>query len=222
MKISNETLSLLKKFSEVNSGLVFKQGNIQSTVSPQKNILLSAEVSENFPKTFAIYELNTFLGILSSCKEPELEFCDNYLKIVESNGMITQYVYSDPSMIMQPPEKQLNFPDADISFVLTHEQYEAILKKAVILHLPEIAILGEDGKLQLTAMDTKNDSSDTSSFILGDTDKNFQFVFKLENLKLFKGDYDVEISSKGISKFKNKNQEIEYFIATEASSTYNG
>lgn len=222
MKISNETLAVLKKFAEVNTGLVFKEGNKQSTVSPQKNILVSAVVTENFPQSFAIYELNRFLSVLTSCKDPELEFNDNSLKIVESNGSTTSYVYSDPSMIVQPPEKEITFPSTDVEFKLTYDQYESILKKAAILSLPEIAVVGDGSKLMLQALDTKNDSSDKSNIPLGNTDKNFQFVFKLENLKLFKGDYDVKISKQGISHFSNLNQEIQYFIATEATSSYTG
>lgn len=221
MKISNDTLSILKKFSEINTGLVFKEGNVQSTVSPQKNILLSAEVEENFPSSFAIYELNLFLGLLSSCKDPELEFNGTNLKIVESTGQVTNYIYSDPSMIVQPPEKAITFPNADIEFNLSFDHYESILKKAAILQLPEIAVVGEDGEMKLSALDSKNDSSNISSISLGNTEHVFKFIFKLENLKLFKGDYLVKISSKGISHFKNKNREMEYFIATEASSTFN-
>lgn len=221
MKIGNDTLSILKKFSEINTALVFKEGNVQTTVSPQKNILLSAEIDESFPKEFGIYELNRFLGLLSTCKEPELEFNDSSLKIVETNGLTTEYVYSDPTNIVKPPEKKLNFPDAEVEFDLSYDLYESILKKAAILQLPEIAVVGKNGKMSLAALDTKNDSSDKSNIPLGSTDNEFQFVFKLENLKLFKGDYSVKISSKGISQFTNKNRVMEYFIATEASSTFN-
>jgi len=223
MKLSKHTLTMLKNFSDINMSIEIKQGNILRTVSVQKNILAQVELEDIFPQDFAIYELNRFLGAVSLFDDPEFKFNGKSANIGTSNHSV-DYVYCDPSMIVTPPEKNITFPDAEIKITLLERNLSQIMKAANVLGTPEIAIEGKpDTNITIKALDVNNDSTDTYSVELDSkAANNFRFVFKTENMKMVQGDYDLEISSKGISHFTLQGSKLEYWIATEASSTYNG
>ena len=222
MKLTAETTAILKNYATINQNIQFKQGQSLSTISPQKNILTSAEISENIPRTFAIYDLNKLLGALSLFeKTPELDVGETKLKIHNGEYEL-DYVYGDPAMLVLPPEKKLDFPDPEINFKLTKDSYDACLKAAQVLALPELVVHGDDNKIFLVATDTNNNSSDEFRKEVGTTDKDFQMVFKIENMKLLSGNYQVGISSKGIAHFAHEHSKLQYWIATEQNSNYNG
>ena len=219
MKINKDTLNTLKNFSDINMSIEVKAGNTLRTVSVQKNILAQSEVETTFPQDFAIYEVNRFLGAISLFDDPDFEFGQNSVRIGNDRNSLN-YVYCDPSMIVTPPEKNITVPDPEVRFKLSQDSLSRVLKAGNVLGTPEIVVEG-GSPITVRAMDSQNDSSDTFHVNLDEnTDKTFRFVFKIENFKMVPGDYDVEISSKGIAKF-SQNQ-LQYWIAPESSSTYGG
>ena len=222
MKLTAETTAILKNYATINQNIQFKQGSTLSTISPQKNILTSAEIGEDIPRTFAIYDLNKLLGALSLFdKTPELNLGETKLNI-RSGEYVLDYVYGDPAMLVLPPEKTLDFPDPEIKFKMPKDKYDSCLKMAQILSLPELVVHGDGSKIFLVATDTNNNSSDEFRNEVGTTDKDFQMVFKIENMKLLSGGYQVGISSKGIAHFSHEHSKLQYWIATEQNSNYNG
>ena len=221
MKLTAETTAILKNYAAINQNIQFKQGNSLSTISPQKNILTTAEISEDIPNTFAIYDLNKLLGALSLFDKPSLTVGEKQLTI-NGNGSELNYVYGDPSMLVLPPEKTLDFPDPEIKFKLSKDTYDACIKAAQVLALPELVVHGDGNKIFLVSTDTNNDSSDDFRREVGTTDKEFQMVFKIENMKLLSGSYNVGVSSKGIAHFSHEHSKLQYWIATEQNSNYNG
>ena len=224
MKLSKHTLNMLKNFSDINMSIEIKEGNILRTVSVQKNILAQAELEDEFPKDFAIYELNRFLGAASLFDDPEFEFNAKSANIGTTKHSV-DYVYCDPSMIVTPPENNITFPDPEVKFTLTQDALSQVMKASNVLGTPEIAIEGgphPNDVIRIKALDVNNDSTDTFKIVLDErSDNKFMFVFKTENMKMIPGNYDVEISSKGISHFTMQGQKLEYWIATEASSSFN-
>ena len=218
MRLSEQTVSLLKNFAGINQNIQFKAGNKLQTISAQKNILVDAEVPELFPSDFAIYDLNKMLGVMSLFQDPELEIGDKTMKV----GGKVNYMFADPSMIVTQPEKELTFPEAEVKFAMSNVDFSQTTKAAAMLGLPHVCVVGDGSKITLGATDVNNSSSDDFVTEVGTTDKNFCMVFKIENLKLFAGDYDVEITSKGISKFSHTSINLQYFIATESDSTFGG
>lgn len=218
MRLSEQTVSLLKNFAGINQNIQFKAGNKLQTISAQKNILVDAEVPELFPSDFAIYDLNKMLGVMSLFQDPELEIGDKTMKV----GGKVNYMFADSSMIVTPPEKELTFPEAEVKFAMSNVDFSQTTKAAAMLGLPHVCVVGDGSKITLGATDVNNSSSDDFVTEVGTTDKNFCMVFKIENLKLFAGDYDVEITSKGISKFSHTSINLQYFIATESDSTFGG
>ena len=222
MKLSRNTLNMLKNFSDINMSIEIKKGNILRTVSVQKNILAQAELEEEFPQDFAIYELNRFLGAVSLFDDPELTFNGKSTNIGTGRHSV-DYVYCDPSMIVTPPENNITFPEPEVKFVLSQDALSQVMKASNVLGTPEIAVECDSGNINIKALDVNNDSTDTFTVALDEkSDNKFRFVFKTENMKMLPGNYDVEISSKGISHYIMQGQKLEYWIATESSSSFGG
>ena len=225
MKLSKHTINMLKNFSDINMSIEIKEGNILRTVSVQKNILAQAELEDSFPQDFAIYELNRFLGAVSLFDDPEFRFNGKSANIGTTRHSV-DYVYCDPSMIVTPPENNITFPEPEVKFVLSQDALSQIMKASNVLGTPEIAIEGgphPNDVIRLKALDVNNDSTDTFKIVLDErSDNKFMFVFKTENMKMIPGNYDVEISSKGISHFTLQGQKLEYWIATESTSNFGG
>lgn len=221
MKFSEETMSILKNFSAINNGIYFEQGNVVKTVSPKKSILAEAKTEDSVPVEFGIYDLNKFLGAISLFDSPELSFESNHLVMTSDKAKVI-YSFCDASLVVRPPNKELALPNVDVSFKLSKDIYDSTVKAALVLQVPEIGIVGDGSKLKLQAYESKNNLSEQFSYELGDTDQNFSIIFKVENFsKLMSTDYNVSMSSKGLSKFVSDDEKLVYHIAIENNSTFN-
>ncbi|WLW37995.1 sliding clamp DNA polymerase accessory protein [Synechococcus phage S-8S56] len=219
MKLSSNTTNILKNFSQINQSILIKQGNKLKTISVMKNILAEAEIEEDFEADFAIYDLNQFLSGLSLYDSPDLEFGDSYLTIRDGRRR-AKYFFADPSVIVSPPEKEISLPSKDVCFTVATQQLDKLLKAAAIYQVPDLSAIGRNGKIELVVRDKKNDTSHEFSEEVGETDQEFSFNFKVENIKIIPGTYDVVISSKLLSEFTNKNTDLKYYIALEPDSTF--
>jgi len=218
MKLSTDTIDVLKNFSSINSGIYFKQGTKLATVSSNKNILAEAGIKDEIPSDFAIYDLNNLLQLLSLEKDcPDLEFDDKNVIIKTLNGRSKiKYRFAAKEMIVTPPEKRLTLPTVDVQFTLSEGDFGWIMKTASILSAPHVMIENSGDGIKLTACDAKDDSKSTNSIGVGDDDgKKYKFTFSTENLKMVPGSYDVEVCAKGLAHFKNKAKDIQYWIALE-------
>ena len=218
MKLTTGTQSILKNFSTINQNLMVKAGSTLSTMSAMKNIVAQAEVSEKFPQDFAIYDLNEFLSALSLFEEPELNFEENYVTITqEGSRKNLKYWFSDPEVVTTP-SKAINMPSTEVTFKLSSDSLNEIQKAAAVIGAPDMALT--NGSLMVT--DKKNDTANAydTALDVNETDADYKFWFKVENLKLMSGSYDVEVSSKNISHFTNSAVGVEYWIALEPQSTY--
>ena len=220
MKLSDNTLSLLKNFSTINQNILFKQGSKLRTISVMKNILAEATVDEELPKDFGIYDLNQFLNGLGLHHNPELDFENDGYVVIREGKMRSKYFFADPQVIISAPEREITLPTEDVKFELSTQQLDKLLKAAAIYQLPDLAVKGGEGVVKLVVRDKKNDTSNDFSVIVGETDKQFTFNFKIENIKILPGTYDVVVSQKLLSKFTNKDCDLRYYIALEPDSTF--
>ena len=229
MKLSNETVTVLKNFSTINQNLVIKSGNSISTMSAMKNIVAKAEVSEAFPRDFAIYDLNEFLAALSLFDKPDLDFKEDFVVVTEDGSAtkFLKYWYSDPSVVTTP-SKEVTMPSGEVSFSLSSNILSDVQKAAAVIGVPDMVLEAMSvGKAILKVTDKKNSTANDYAVGIDVTNEDgkdlpYKFWFKVENLKLLAGSYNVEVSSKNISYFKNTNVDIEYWIALEPESKYNG
>lgn len=216
MKLSKHTIDVLKNFNSINQGILIKKGSVLQTISMRKNIFATAKIMEVFDREFAIYDLSEFLNILQLFNDPELQFEKTHILVKSTSDNCkkkVKYFYSSPDVIVAPPEKQIQFPDADVSFQMSEDVLDSLHKAAGVMKLKTINV--EPGLITL-----QNDNSNGNQFsheVNMVTDMNeFNFKISIENLKLIAADYTVEVASKGISKFTNDVLDIEYYIALDA------
>ena len=220
MKLNQNTVDTLKNFSEINTNILIKEGTELSTISTMRNIFAKATITESFEKEFGIYDLNEFLSVVSSLNKPELNLQDKFMTIAsEGSKSKAKYFYSDPSVIVSPT-KEVNMPEADVTFSLSETNLKELLKMAAILKTPDLALVGESGgDVILKVCDKKNNTSNTYDITVGENaTADYTFYFKVENLKMISGNYDVSVSSKSISHFQNTKLPIQYWIALEPDS----
>ena len=220
MKLSNETLNVLKNFASINSGIEFKTGNKLSTISSTKTVLAKATLKDEFPQDFCIYDLNQFLSVHSLGKDTELEFDTNNV-IFKAGRSKTKYRMTAKNMIVSPPEKELKLPSVDGSFKLSEEDLVQALKNAAVLQAPNIAFESDGSTISVTLFNAKDDSAHTNTIEIGDANngKIFKAVFLTENFKMIHGTYDVQISKAGLSHFVSSDGTLEYYIAIEAKDS---
>jgi|TARA_B100002019_G_scaffold204102_1_gene176988 hypothetical protein len=220
MKLSDKTISVLKNFSSINQSILFKEGSKLRTISVMKNILAEASVTEEFAKDFGVYDLNQFLNGLSLHQSPELDFANDGYVVIREGKMRSKYFFADPSVIVTPPDKAIELPSEDVCFELSTEQLDKLLKAAAVYQLPDLSVVGEAGVVKLVVRDKKNDTSNDFSIVVGETDSEFSFNFKVENIKILPGTYEVVVSQKLLSRFTSKNHDLTYYIALEPDSTF--
>ena len=217
MKLNARTLQVLRNFSSINPSIQFSEGTNLKTISPNKTIMAKAKLEDVIPQTFAIYDLSRFLGVVSLFDDPTFGLEERIINIT-SPGRKVSYTFADPTTIITPPDREINIGDADVVFELKEDVFAEVMKALGVMGFPEVALVGENGKLNLRATDTKNPSADKYDVEVGETDLDFTAVFKSENLKILPGDYTVNISSKGISHFVGN--DVEYWISIESNSNF--
>jgi hypothetical protein len=220
MKLSEDTVQVLKNFSGINQSLQFKVGNTLRTISPLRTIFVEATVNESFPQEFAVYDLNKLLAKVSLYKDAELSFDSDKVNI-SANKKSDYIKYCSPKVIVVPPEKPIALGTADCSFSLSQEDLDWMRKSAGISGSPNFVFESDGSTIYFIATDVKDDSADQSKIEIGTVEngKEFKVVMKVENFKLLDGSYDVEIAKKGLAKFKHKTVDITYYIAIEAASS---
>ena len=224
MQLSKQTFEILKNFSEINNGILINPGNKLETISAMKNILANANVSETFETQFAIYDLTELLNLLSgdALLGAEYTFGEQSVRIIKERAS-ANYFYADPSTVVAPT-KDINFPEPDVTFKLIQSDLDLIKDKSGALGKFDVAVKSSDTDILLSVQDKKDVGSNTFDLIVGDNidAENFTFYFKVENFKFIKGDYDVRISSEGISHFVHTELPIEYWVALEPDSIFEG
>ena len=219
MFLSSDTVQVLKNLSTINQSILIKAGKKLRSMSVMKNILVESDITEEFTRDVAIYDLNQFLNCLSLIPGAEVELGDSSISITDGTNSI-DYRYSDPSVITAPPEKELVLPSEDVCVVLTEDNLETVKKAAAVLQIPDVSLIGDGSTIYLTVRDKKNSGSNSYRIAVGEAENVFQFNLKVENLKLLPGDYDVVVSSKNLAQFTSHSRPITYFVAVEPDSTF--
>ena len=223
MEISENTMSILKNFSEINSKMLFKQGNALRTMSEARNVLATAHVDQDFPQQFGIYDLKEFIGVLSLVDQPNLQFNDESVTIGDTSGRSKVRYFFSPEETLTTPQKDINMPDCEVKFTLDSETLNKLKGAASTLGHEEVSITPGEGVLTLSVLDKDNSTSNTYSIDIpfdAKPDSGFNFIINISNLRLIPGNYEVAISSKLISEFKKKDVNVTYWIALEKSSTF--
>ena len=219
MKISKETVAVLKNYSSINPNVMLKKGSVLTTISPQRNVVASVSIEESFPVDFGIYDLSQFLGVFSLFSDPDVTFTDKVATFKEGKNSIKYYA-ADAAVLKLPPDKQIKFPSADVSLAITATQLGQVIKTAGVLSAPDLSIVGDGSTISLIVGDLKVDTGNQFSIELGETDLTFSANFKIENLKMIVQEYTVEVSSKGLTKWVATTGDMTLYVALESSSKF--
>ena len=216
MKLSDNTLAVLKNFASINSGVVLKAGKAQRTISPEKSILVEASIEDDIPSEMGIYDLNQFLGIITTLRNPEVTFAKDQIVLTDGELSVT-YRGCSANLIITPPEKELVLKDITTKFSLANATSQKLIKVASMINLPNLSVVGKNAELLLKIHERANDTSNDGIMKIGDyAGKDFIATFKTENLKLLPDDYNVEVQAGAFAKFVNQNNTLTYFIALES------
>ena len=218
IKISSETLGILKNFSAINSNLHVKVGNRLNTVSPSKTILAEAEVAESFDTEFGIWDMGKFLSVVSLFKDPEFEFSDTYVLIGDAGKASVQYFFSDPNLLTKE-DRKIVMPNIAVSFQLTKDDLAAITKAASVLQAPDMCVEACGEGICIRVCDKKDPTAHSWTLSVDSTEHSeaFRSWFKVENLKMIPADYTVDIGEKRVARFTGAS--VSYWVAMEADST---
>lgn len=223
MELSESTLQVLRNFSGINQNILIKTGSNIKTISEARNVVATADVTESFEKDFGIYDLNEFIGVMGLVDTPSLKFEDHSVTVSDSSGRSKVKYFYAAEETLTAPTKDVTMPDADVKFVLDNDTLNRLKKAASTLGHSEVSIQAKDGVLSLSVLENQNPTSNAFSIDIDGEFKQdavFNFIISISNLKILPGDYEVEISSKLITQFKNKEIPLKYWIALEKSSTY--
>ena len=218
MKLSKNTINILKNFSVINNGILFEPGSLIRTKTVQNTILAEATIEEVIPLEFGIYDLSEFLNVLSLFQNPDIEFSPKFMKIIDGKNSVKYYA-GDKSILVTP-KKNIVFPEPEISFELSSDLLQQIKKTSSILNAPDVSFVGDAGELKLVVSDKKNPTSNAFEYNIGNTELNFVIDFKVDMLKFINMDYNIFISSKKISKFESLDQQLVYYVGVEATSIF--
>jgi len=217
--LSKNTISILKNFASMNSNILVKPGNVIRTITPSKNGMGEAKVDETFDTEFGIWDLNKFLGVISLFNTPTLEFSEKYVTISGSNGSSVKYYYSEPKLLTTPT-KQVNMPASVANISMTEKTFSELQKASSVLQLPDLSFIGESGKITATVHDLGDPTSNNYKIVVGDTDATFRFNFKMENIRLLPGNYDIDFAKNIVGQFTHDTLDLVYWFAMENTSTY--
>ena len=223
MELSENTLNVLRNFSGINQNMLIKSGTNIKTISEARNVVATADVTEEFPKDFGIYDLNEFIGVMGLVDAPSLKFEDDFVIVSDSSGRSKVKYFYSAEETLTTPTKDITMPEADVKFILDNSTLNKLKKAASTLGHSEVSIRAKDGVLSLSVVENQNATSNAFSIDIDGEFKQdavFNFIISISNLKILPGDYEVEISSKLITQFKNKEIPLKYWIALEKSSTY--
>ena len=216
MKLSENTLTVLKNFASINSGIVLRKGKVQKTISPDKVILAEVTLDDDISSDFGIYDLPQFLGTVSTLGNPDIEF-ENNRAIMNDGSLKLNYYSCSPTLITAPPDKDLEMKSCDVQFTLTSANMQKLLRIAAMNEMTNLTVVGKNGKLHVKVHVKENDTSNYATLELADhTGPDFEKSFKTDNLKMITDDYDVSITFAGFALFASKNRNLKYFIALES------
>ncbi len=217
MKLSATTTSILKNFSNINPSIAIKPGSQLRTMATARSILATAVVEETFETPFAIYDLPKFISVISLFEEPDLAFGKNQVKI-SSGKQSVSYTYCDPTMIITPPEKEINFPAGTTEFDLSPEEFTKLVRAASIMQMSSIALTGNGHDIRIRALNPDNPTSDIYDIVVGETSKTFNMIMDADTIKLIPKQFKVNISPRGIVRFLSDDSSLLYYIVTNAKS----
>jgi hypothetical protein len=221
MKLSTDTIKILRNFSDINNTIFIRKGNNIITVDPQKRIVADASIAESLPRDCALYDLNRFLGVTSLFDSPDLDFSSDKV-VVKCDNRSIDFIYADPSVVQDagPTRKKIPsvFDEKSIvqKFTLTEDDLKSLRQAASLLGLTHVSFVSDDAGLKVVAQDISNDSLGKVTLkVDGESTSKSTCNMLFENLKVLPDTYTVEVSPT-VAHFVGSTTGVQYWIVMEA------
>lgn len=218
MKISKQTIEILRNYAAINQNILIKEGNVLTTRTVARNLFASATVDTSFPREVGIYNTATFLGVLSLFSDPEIDFGESAMTISQGKNKVN-YLYAAPA-VLDFPDKAIKMPAVTATFELTEENLKSLLKASAVLSSTDLKISSDGKVITCTVLDPKNSAANTFTVEVGESDREFEVFIKIENLKMIPAAYDVSLSEKMIAQFQSKDKSYSLYVANEKNSKW--
>jgi len=223
MKISQETINILKNYSTINSNIIIEPGKTLKTFATSKTIMAIASIEEDFPKEVCIYDMHIFLGVLTLFDEPDIDFKEKYMVISESEGksIKLKYFYAAKNVIPTAKCGIISLPDSLVKFILNESDLHKLVRASATLKLEDFTIESDGNRVSLSVFNKEDDKGcNRFSVDVGEGNGDeYQIIIKVKNLLMIQGTYDVEVcKTKPITQFKNVDKDITYYIAIDPTS----
>jgi hypothetical protein len=221
IKISSETLSILKNFSSLNSNILIKPGNVIRTLAVNRGGMAEAVIDETFDTEFGIWDLDQFLGVVSLCNNPTFKFLEKKVEINSSTGSVFEYNYSEPRLLLVP-SKQPTVPEPTATASIDYGIWSEIIRAASVLKVDDISFINAEDGVTAVVTDLSDPTAHTYTVNLEGSSMNhtFEVNFKISNIKILQGSYKMLLSEGKMAVFQNTNLNLTYWFGAESSSTY--
>lgn len=221
MKLSTDTIKILRNFSDINNTIYIRKGNTIITVDPQKRIVADASISESLPRDCALYDLNRFLGVTSLFDSPDLDFASDKV-VVKSDHRSIDFIYADPSVVQDAGPTREKIPSVFDNktivhkFTLTEADLKSLRQAASLLGLTHVSFVSDDSGLKVVAQDVSNESLGKVTLnVQGECTEQSTCNMLFENLKVLPDTYNVEVTPR-VAHFVGTTTGVQYWIVMEA------
>ncbi len=220
MIIDNNARTILRNFATINPSLLVRPGSELRTISPSKCVMAIARLDQSFDQTFGIYDLSQFLATVALFESPTLTPVEGSHMMIEEGSESVRYMFAAPNLIIAPPQKDIQLSSVDVSFDLPASVLSKAIRAMGTLGAPQLSFTGDGQSVFLCALDHTNSSKSVYRAKIAETDKKFNIIVLSENVKMLSLDYKVSISKSGPGPIRLYNDQIEYWIAAEKTSTF--
>ena len=202
MRLSDTTTKVLKNFASINPSILLNEGQTIRTISPQKNVMAQAVTDEPITDSMCLYDINQFLNIAESIDDCVINV--NASKAILSNPQNTQnstVFFADPSVIVTPPEKNINVKNEQFTFNLSDKELVKILRMASLCNAEELILQQRnDGTVLCKVTNTANPTSNDFSLVVEATNSTGETelpaTLEVTKLNFIKDTYEVHVYEK--------------------------
>ena len=216
MKISHETLKVLKSFAHIRPGLCVERGYNISTINPEENLVAILKTEEEWPIAFNLYDLGSFLNTVSLFDDPDIILHDTHLFIQDSNTEC-KYYFSNRELLGLP-KNGIIVPDIDNSiaqYTISQNERDKLFKAAAALGADILTISSDNDMIRMSVSRDNNDNNFT--ILIKDADyvnAKFEAVCNMQYMKFLGGDYVVNINRDKVilAEWNHTEMDLTYYV----------
>lgn len=217
MKLSENTISILKNFAEINPSLHFPEGSRIKTRAEAGNIHAEVTLDESFPQSFGIWDLPSAISMLTLFEDAEIEFGEHSLTISKDESQFELF-YANEELV-KPVTNSIPKYDSLFECKLSANDIQTIKKTSGILKAKAISFVGDGKEVVLSVGDHTVSTKNSYRQSLGKSENVFNFNLDISVFKVVTDDYVVNVASRKFVHLASESKDLDYVLAVLADST---